>query len=422
VGIYVQGYATFPASLQDGIAEQLLGSARSWAAEQGLNELFYGASTEAGIWISFYPPAGEIEFEIEPGGIGFGVKTSIAGPGYHAALVDLCDHLQIELGIVWRWEGGGDQTNYAVHRSLAELQEDFLDQLFAHCEFLKEDMGSEVRHAFNLPEGWAMDGYEGVATPLGPVAARRFLDVLDVPSDAETLAKRLYPWWGREIDQAFWVSALRALLWTDVRWRGARTRWETHVHSAALTLGERLRSVLDAPMRQAVTELASLSRDGESFIVPSRDGIGYLRRKRAFFLTGNWRIDLPGYYIEQLEDEGNTVCLWFGAEEIRGSSFALTPKSGETNELVWGTELAGQPDRRGNGFTYRLDPTSRPSTTDAGFYHTTGEFQAMDANGSLHLLILSLCGTEEDLTPRLSQIAEGVWLDLSRSRAGTRGH
>jgi hypothetical protein len=423
VGIYVQGYGTIRPSSPDDFAARLIGCAKSWAAARGLDDLFYASSSDAGAWLTFYPPAGGIAFEIGAESIGFGAKTSTAGPGYHAALIDLCDQLRAQLGIAWRWDGGADQTNYAVERNLVELKEAFLDQVLAWCEFHRDNVGPGETYALNLPEGWVADGYDGVATPLGIVPGQQFLDTLDDPSEAEALAKRIFPWWSLETDQEFWLNTLRALLWTEVEWRGARTSWETHVHSAALALGKRVGSFIDVPLRRAVDELAWLSIKGDDRTAPVNEGIGYLRRKRAFFLPGPWRINLPGYYIEQIEDDGNTTCLWFGEEEVRGTSFTMAPKEGrEEDGFIWGDELADQSDHDGNGLTYRHDPAPRPSSNCPGFFDATAEFQTRAADGNTHLLILSLFSREENLIPRLEEIAKGVWLEGPRRGDVEQGH
>jgi len=265
-----------------------------------------------------------------------------------------------------------------------------------------------------------MNGYEGVATPMGPLPAQTFLDVLDSPGGAEALARRIFPWWSRTLDQDFWIRTLRALLWTEVEWRGARTPWESHVHKAALALGARFRDALDGEVCQAVDELAALSQDPERFIVPQPGGIGYLRYTRAFFLPGGWRINLAGYYVEQLEDDGKTVCLWFGNEEIRGTSFTIT-SDGHRAE-IWSEELAGQPDLEAIGCTFRLRPAPKPSKSVPGFFNALAEIQTRDRNGNIQLLVLTLFDDEENLIPRLTEIAQGVWFDEPTVGTGEPGN
>jgi hypothetical protein len=139
-----------------------------------------------------------------------------------------------------------------------------------------------------------------------------------------------------------------------------------HVHGAALNVGARLRAILDADLCAALDELARISADCDSFVTPLPGGIGYGRRERAFFLPGPWRINLPGYYVEQSEDDSETTCLWFATEEIRGSSFSFTPKDPQQQE--WGKGFAGQPDQAGKSCTFRLAGDARAAKDSDGFF------------------------------------------------------
>jgi hypothetical protein len=422
VGIYVQGYGTLASSNAENLAERLTGSARRWAGERGLQDLFLAGRDGADVWLTFYPPAGSTTFEIRKGSISFGTKTSVSGPGYHAALIELCDRLQSDLGVRWRWESGGDGTDYAVERDGNRLRSAFLDQVIGYCEIHAKYVRPGDGSAINLPEGMAAYDHGGVATPLGILPDRLLRDVPNSDADAEALARRIFPWWAQNLDREFWVNTLRAVFWTEVSWRAPRTTWESHIDQVVHSLAARLGTSVDADLAMGVGELDALSIDRETFNPPSPTGIGYLRHKRTFFLTGGWRIDLPGYYIEQLEDEGNTVCLWFGDEEIRGSFFIITPDAGrEDNAFAWDEELAGQPDRNGNGFTYRLVPAPRPAS-HPGFHHAKGEFQTYDAEGNVVLMILSLFGVGEDLSSRLSEVAECVRYEEPRRAAGAHDH
>jgi hypothetical protein len=421
VGIYVQGYGTVgDAELHD-LRIRLIDSAKRWSAERGLGELFYPADPgDNGAWLSFYPPAGGIQLDIRNNQVAFDAKTSVAGPGYHAALIDLCDRLGADLGIAWRWDAGGDETGYATDRDLTKLHQAFVDQFIAYCEFYQANSKPHVLYALNLSDGLAIDGYEGVATPLGPLPIQYFVEALDEADDAQGCARCVFPWWSTRLDQEFWINTIRSLLWTEVEWRAARTPWERHVHRVALSMGSRLRRVLDARMGAALDELAALSGDDETFPAPTPDGIGYLRRQRVFFLPGRWRINLPGYFIEQSEDGGETTCLWFGTQEIRGSSFTFTPKDAQSP--TWSRELASRLDQQGKSCIFRLPNAAKPSKNSEGFFHANAEFRAMDQKGKAHLLMLSLFDAKSDLMPRLAEIAQGVWFDPPQDPpAKTRG-
>ncbi|HEX2336732.1 MAG TPA: hypothetical protein VHI72_09675, partial [Hyphomicrobiaceae bacterium] len=165
MGIYVQGYGTVGDSEPHDLSIRLISSARRWSVERGLGDLFYPADPrDSGAWLSFYPPAGGIQFDIRNNQVAFDAKTSVAGPGYHAALIDLCDRLRADLGIAWRWDVGGDETGYATDRDLAKLHQAFVDQFITYCEFYQANSKPHVLYALNLSDGLAIDGYEGVAT------------------------------------------------------------------------------------------------------------------------------------------------------------------------------------------------------------------------------------------------------------------
>jgi hypothetical protein len=421
VGIYVQGYGTVGDAASHDLSARLIASAKRWTVEHGFGELFFADDPrDSGAWLSFYPPAGGVQFEVRNNRVAFDAKTSVSGPGYHAALIDLCDHLRADLGVVWRWDAGGDETGYATDRDVTKLHQAFADQFFAYCEFYQASSEAYARHALNLSDGLAIDGYEGVATPLGPLPMQFFLKALDDADDAQDCARRVFPWWSSTLNQEFWISTIRSVLWTEVEWRAARTPWERHVHSVALSIGSRLRRVLDAGMGAALDELAALSGDDETFAAPAPDGIGYLRRQRAFFLPGRWRINLPGYFIEQSEDDGETTCLWFGTQEIRGSSFTFTPKDAQSP--TWSRELTNRPDQQGKSCIFRLPDAAKPSKNSEGFFHANAEFRATDQKGKAHLLMLSLFDAKSDLMPRLAEIAQGVWFDPPQDPpAKTRG-
>lgn len=414
MGIYVQGYGVLSGPSQKDMAVRLIDAARQWSAERGLQDLFHASCMDNGAWISFYPPAEGIIFELQDSSIAFGAKTSVGGPGYHAALIELCSRFQSEFGVNWRWSGGGDETGYAVERDFQQLQAAFLGQLMAFCEFNVSNVQPGERHVLNLPEGWAMDGYEGVATPLGPIPAKLLHDTLDLPEDAEPLARRIFPWWTQSPDMEFWINTLLALLWTEAEWRAPRTPWEEHVHRVALGLGARFGSSLGDRLSQAVESLSELSRDIDHNIVPPSDGIGYLKRARGFFLPGYWRINLPGFYVEQLEDDGKAVCLWFGSEEIRASSFTI--ETTDHSDQIWSPELSREPDRQGNGCIFRVRSEAAPSAGVPGSFEGLAEIQARDQDGRVHLLLLRLFQTNEKLTSRLAEIAQSAWFDEAAAR------
>src|SRR5262249_51718623 len=149
---------------------------------------------DTGVLISIYPSAGDIRFHIGGGEVQFDAKTSIAGPGYHVAVVDMCDHLREELGIDWKWPAGADDTDYVINRSRAALTEKFVVQFQAFCEFVESK--PEAAQAFNLEIGLAARRPKGAAaSPMGIFSAQFFLDALETIEQLEQGAAEFFPWW-----------------------------------------------------------------------------------------------------------------------------------------------------------------------------------------------------------------------------------
>lgn len=416
MGIYVQSFAASPTGIAPRqLADALVRAAAAWAAERDISELFYAAPNDERAWLSFYPPCGGIAFRITDGRVSFDAKTSIAGPGYHAALIELCDHLARDLGLAWRWEAGGDQTGYAQHRDRAALERAFEDQFFAFCAFYRDSARPNAHHALNLSEGLAIDGADGVATPLGPMPLDFFLEA--GTAERRESAPEIYPWWDEDSSgDAFWRNALRSILWTEAEWRAPQRPWEEHVHASAFAAARRCTHAPE--IEAAVKELTELAQSSiEDGHVPAPGGIGWGRVSRAFFLPGPWRINLPGYYVETIENDGGTTCLWFGDEEVRGSSFTLTLK--EPGVLAWDKALADAAEHA--AATHRFRMAHPRASSVEGFWTAKAECQVIDASGQGQLLILSLFSRAQNLLPRLEALARDVWFDPPPPRAAKQG-
>jgi hypothetical protein len=409
MGIYVQCFADLPDGVaEDQLATRIAETARAWAESRGLQDLFFSSLLANGVWLSFFPPAGGFALNWANGRIQFDAKTSVAGPGYHAALVDLCDRLQAEIGLKWRWDAGGDQTGYALDRDVPKLFRAFADQFYAFCEYYEAHSGTYKHHALNLPEGLAMDGHDGVATPLGPLPVNFFIDAKCQHSDPGPSARQVFPWWDLA-SQLFWPNTLRALLWTDIKWRAPRTPWETFIVETVHRIAKRVDLADQPQINAALRELNEIVGKPDESIAPAKEGIGYHRHKKAFFLPGAWRINLPGYYTEQDEDDGSTTCLWFGTEEVRGSSFTVTLAEG--GQLTWSEMFSRSADRKSSTLAYRVLQTPEPHETLAGHFTAWAEFHTGVRNGTADILLLSLFGPSAGVVQRLEAIANDVWFN-----------
>lgn len=409
MGIYVQCFAENVPEQHQELGEQIVRSAERWAQKRGLGELFFGVAHDGGSSISFFPPGGTIRFDVSKGRVVFDAKTSIGGPGFHAATIDLCDHLAADLGLRWRWDVGGDQTGYAQHRDFSRLESDFTHQFLSFCEFYDRSTGKGF--ALNLAEGLAHNEFDGVATPMGPLPVAFFKNALHDTEHLIENARRIFPWWNTHLDEDFWLNVVRATLWAEVEWRPPRTPWETYVLKAASRAGTHIDLERETKLADAFIELNDLVELTDNPIAPKSQGIGYRRGKRSFRLTGPWHINLPGYYIEQWEDDGTTLCLWFGSEEVRGSSWTHSPEPG----IRWHRDFADCEEISGPTCKYRVG-AARAAKDQAGGFHVAANFHATNNPAKGQLLHLSLFTLEPNARERMIELAKEVWAEPPREQ------
>jgi hypothetical protein len=411
VGIYVQTFAAKPL-LRSGekLAGQIIASARNWAVSRGLEALFFAGEPRAkGVSLSVYPPAGGIDFEITGGRVSFGVKTSIAGPGYHHALIDLCDRLEKEVGLKWRWDACGDQTGYAGDRDKRALQEKHALRVEALCKTVGKYKTSGQSVTLHLPLDLARGECDGVATPAGPVPHSHFERALSVPEEMLECVSFLMPWHSDSLDDRFWADTLRAILWTLVEWRAPRTPWELHVQRAAAACYGRLSAAKRLEFIAAMAELNILAESPLGTVRPVAEGIGWKRRMRSFPITGPWQIRLPGYYVDEVEND-TTDCVWFSDEEIRGSSFVV--KRTVEGPLDWSEEYMDSPEHRiGKNIYYRISNEFQPLPDREDWVRVAAQYHTMRGDKTHHILLLSVYAERSEAVRRIEEIAGRVWFD-----------
>lgn len=417
MGIYVQSFADLPSRAPNGDwPAHVADVARDWAASRGLGDQFYASVDETSAWISFYPPSGGISFQIANGRLSFDAKTSIGGPGFHAALIDLCDRLQHDLALVWRWDAGGDETGFARTRDRAALTEQFRDQFFGFCERYRADSDARA-FALNLAEDLALASTTGIATPMGERTRTFFLDAADGGDPDAAAAREVFPWWDDALDADFWNHTLRALIWAEVEWRRPQGPWEAFIHNACLHAFDeatRLGVAIDEAFAHAIAELKAIQQRNDSDFAPPRTDLpGYKRRSRGYFLPGNWRVAMPGYYIDRLENDATATCIWFGNEEVRGSSFTVHLK--EPGKWDWGERFASALEFNAGTHRFRVDPAIKP-TSDGWGWIGFANCVAFPTPSTAELLIVSLTAKhQDDMAERLHNICRDVWLQSSQA-------
>jgi len=282
-----------------------------------------------------HPAGTPIEFTWKPDQtIEAWVKTSTAGPGYHHFMVELLNRLGEEMGLQWDWDGA-DESDYAVTWNYDRLQlemAEFLQLMARH--FLDRDAEGYSDMAVNMPlDGPRTKGEGFVVSPLGPLPGKWWLDVCEADENQLIqLAEEFYPWWDREQDAEFYKRAGLVLLWCEVPWhppvddrerKACQQALDCLLHAGTSDAAMELPKSEMRELRELLTYDVNLPAP-----VPLSEGIGYRRRKMTWPVTGDWTVDLPGYYYQQLEDDGSNVVFWFNDRTVHVSSLSATRRDG----------------------------------------------------------------------------------------------
>jgi hypothetical protein len=416
VGIYIQGLARRKHAVLPGDApfhEQLAAAFTDWAQSRGIADITHvGVSGPSRVVVTVYPPAGPLAFTVDETTVGFDTKTSVAGPGYHAAVVDLCDALARALGLQWLWslpEGrSGDDTGYAADRDSAWLEREFVSQFVALVQSASE-RASGASSAINLPEDLVCAPEQGgVAAPLGPVDQEAWSALLHADADEQaTAAREFYPWWEGSESSAFWTKTCLAMLWTEAVWRAPRNDWQKFVHGAIFSAADRARdlnapSALPSRIDNAICELRQAI---DNDVPASLGGVGYRRGLVAFHLFESWWIEAPGHLIVEAEGT-DTVCLWFGGFALRATSFTVTKKDPGA-PTSWPNDLADAEEREAGAFRRRVAWRARRTKADDAWFALAGCVR--DEGGRVEKLLLSLTSDDESThITKLHQLVGGV--------------
>lgn len=417
MGILLQAVADVRPRIFGNLRKDVEKSLRTWAKRRGLADLLYVVdnSDPSRIICNLYPVSESLEIKLSASRVSFGVKTSISGPGFHAALIDLCDALAEDCRIEWRWDTGGDETAYAVSRDCEALNLAFAEQLRAMTDFVA-GADPETCHVLNMPIGLGdVRNPQKVLTPMGPIDRSVIVQLASADDDTvREAASTFFPWWHEPENGRFWLSTLRALLWGEVEWRAPRGAWESHVHKATEIAAATLRR-LDVNLPPDLKEALDQWEGSRRAPRPIAGEIGYRRTPRDFELTGGWRVRLPGHYLEDNERDGETIVLREpDFEEVRGTSFRFSQADRHTKEppsLEWPPSLADAKEHVRPTFSFRMPASPHPAR-EGGWRSATAHCVARrEGEGSLLLLTVTRQAEPDVLLARVREVCDEVVFD-----------
>ncbi|MBX3407143.1 MAG: hypothetical protein KF869_10290 [Phycisphaeraceae bacterium] len=257
--------------------------------------------------LDIHPGSEFLRFEKEGDGFTVEIKTSTLGPGFHAHVVDMFKRLAAAGRLTIDW-AEADETGYAVDGDFAALQKQMADQFHAIVNILTQRAGDDglyINWPIGVPSPIGNPG--GLFAPVGPLSAAWCRDFL-AGKDADAKCREFYVWWNKERDADYWRKLASMILWSEVKWRPATSESEARFWGMVLAAAEEAEKLGAAHLLPAA-ELAELREllewdEDAPYREPSPKGIGYYRHIVRWPLPDNWSMELAGYFIEYVEDEG----------------------------------------------------------------------------------------------------------------------
>lgn len=291
------------------------------------------------LYVGCHPAGQPVEFLWSPEGtVSVAVKTSTAGPGYHALVVELLDAVSHRCGLDWGLGASGenlDETDYARHRDFRRLQTAMAGFLRGLCRtFVEVGSGQSNPVAINMPLGYpTLRGDPTIVTPMGPFSLAWFQATAKADEPGlSAAAERFFPWWHEGRDAHFWLNCGLVMAWSQLPWHPPVSEEETAEYQLALDCFAKARQLnpeLARPEREVQEIEDLLVQRPERPTPPPRDGIGFRRRQMCHRVTGAWTIELPGYYYQQTGEDEAECSFWFGDRAIHVCSLAVERNDGQ---------------------------------------------------------------------------------------------
>jgi len=277
---------------------------------------------ENGFCVKIVPFEEDVYGSWEDGMLCISAKTSSAGPGYHAYLVELLDRMGIDPLEV------EDETEYYEHRDFERLQSSMMGWLKALSKKIIEMAGENYSIlSINMPlDTVPAENGRLACCPLGYIEKEFF----ERAERDEVSGQEFFVWWNEQQDAKFYKNCAMSLMWCDINWLVPETEVEQRAIRAVLSCLEKAYSMdskQDYPTAEWM-ELAQLSEDQKSikklktiFGEGGTPSVGYLRKNINSSING-WRIEHSGMMHYELDDNGTKV-WWDDDMTIRASTITV---------------------------------------------------------------------------------------------------
>ncbi|GIW85011.1 MAG: hypothetical protein KatS3mg107_0671 [Gemmataceae bacterium] len=321
-----------------------------------------------------HPAAEPIEVRLDSEGrVRASAITTPAGPGYHIWLCQLLRTMSQEFSFSWVLDDCRDDTSYFLRQDRKAAESAFLHWLVRECQNRPHSPGLRRDCEYTYPAE--------VLTPLGP-RDRHWQERITQNPEAGT---DFFPWWDADIHANFYRNRALVNLWCHYPWRPPLTESEgeqTDQIAADLATAFQLDPAAELPWVEWLEVLQHIHQDAadEHFCVTPDDRdlsiqlwrragpvpnlrqppLGYRRYPVWVRLDGGWRVQIPGDFLWEWDEERNWTAwnrhraIWFrrlgfhsGNGKVRSPQELLN--FGRQTLLGEGEEIQGEaacgPDR-----------------------------------------------------------------------------
>lgn len=250
--------------------------------------------------------------------------SSLAGAGFHAAAVHFVEELARETGLEFRLD---DETGYGEDHDFERMREDhfyeWLKNLVEVCREQEEKWPDAV--SFGLC--WDLDQYTPeevpgtVFTPFGRFSVQKITGWVE-HEGIEPFAKEFFIWNEPGRDARFYRNTALSLMWEDCCFMpGSRSEADEKLNGRII--GELEKALLlDRSLPFPVKEYEMLCRlNGREPVdtakVPAFEAdypVGY-RRGMVREKLGNMTFVVPGWYLSEYDEDGNSHVWYDGLDE-----------------------------------------------------------------------------------------------------------
>lgn len=295
-----------------------------------LGQLVAFEEFQSGIELELLPGLEPLHLELTEGAAEISASTSGGGPGYHVYVVELIEAAAAAIGAVVHLDDPADEGarfqdegGYFHTRDFQGLEQEVSGWLHGIGKVL-----AEGNHWEEIALMWAIDRpralFPGIVTPMGPQTRELFVQAAESVQAAPALGRALLPWWERGFTARTAANLALLLGWSELRWRvpkEERERQRMQQFVAAVERARQLDPTLPLPEKELAEARTFLEAEDEGS-APAKEGIGYFRGLVRATAPGGWTCDVPGFWYDGWEDDGETANWGFDGLNVRLSSFS----------------------------------------------------------------------------------------------------